>query len=323
MTVVSRRVAISALGIGAVLPAIQASDASAVDSSATTSASEIPGLRMGYADGPYGQIHYRSVRPKASRNLPVMCFHTSPISSVVYDKFLLELGSDRWAIAVDTPGYGGSAPPPQPANWLHTRPTVQIKDYAKAMIALMDQLGIKKINLFGHHTGSSNATEVARTIPDRVQRVVLVSAPVFTPEEVENFYKTWFNPPEPLSYPDYLREHLRLWDSRRVALKEVSDERFVDFVIEWQRSYPRERWSGTAVMVYAAEIARNISELPQPILLLNPLNDDIPVQTKRAAKLPQNPRSRYQELPGWGFGCLDGHAAELTNLVRQFLTDKT
>ena len=134
----------------------------------------VPGLKRGYAEGPYGQIHYRIVKPARSNKTPLMCLHASPLSGAVYETWLQEIGKDRLAVAPDTPGYGGSDTPPAP---------LQIGDFADAMIRFMDEMKIKITDVFGYHTGSLTSVEIARKYPNRIRKVVTISAPNYTPEE--------------------------------------------------------------------------------------------------------------------------------------------
>lgn len=89
----------------------------------------------------------RSARP------PLLCLHPSPLSGLVYDRWLVEIGRDRLALAPDTPGYGSSAAPPQPPA---------IGDYADAMHRFIDEIGLREVDLMGYHTGSLTSVEFAR-----------------------------------------------------------------------------------------------------------------------------------------------------------------
>ena len=64
----------------------------------------------------YGQLHIHVARPlnpaRQTQN-PIMCFHPSPASGWYYRDLIADLGRDRIAIAVDTPGYGESDRPPE------------------------------------------------------------------------------------------------------------------------------------------------------------------------------------------------------------------
>jgi pimeloyl-ACP methyl ester carboxylesterase len=87
-------------------------------------------FRRAYADGPYGQIHYRYVVPAIATKTPLVCLHASPLSGILYENWIEEMGKDRNSYAPDTPGYGGSDTPPSP---------VQIPDFGRAIIRFMDE----------------------------------------------------------------------------------------------------------------------------------------------------------------------------------------
>lgn len=151
----------------------------------------------------------------------------------------------------------------------------------------------------------------------------MISAPVFNEQEIARYQQIWFSPPEPPSLRDYLLQRLRSWGSTRYSFRDVpTEERFGQIMIEWIRSYPREHWSHNAVAMYGLEMPGHLSQLKMPILLLNPLADDIPEVTKRAADLLINKQSRYVELPGWTHGALDGRTKDITKMVRDFLDQK-
>ena len=60
-------------------------------------------VERAYVDGRFGQLHlYRAGPRKDSSRPPLMCFHMSPFSAVIYERFLSEMGKDRLAVAVDT-----------------------------------------------------------------------------------------------------------------------------------------------------------------------------------------------------------------------------
>ena len=68
-----------------------------------------------YVDGRFGQLHvYHAGSAQERDRLPLMCFHMSPFAAVIYEAFLSEMGKDRLAIAVDTPGFGNSDATPTP-----------------------------------------------------------------------------------------------------------------------------------------------------------------------------------------------------------------
>ena len=127
-------------------------------------------IRRAYVNGPYGQMHVRIAGGgRASR--PLICFHLSPLSGVVYENWISEMGRDRMAVAIDTPGYGMSDHPPQP-------PT--IADYAEAMAEAIESLDLNEVDVMGYHTGSKICVELARRRKRLVKHLVMVSAPVYS-----------------------------------------------------------------------------------------------------------------------------------------------
>jgi pimeloyl-ACP methyl ester carboxylesterase len=109
--------------------------------------------RRGYADWQYGQIHFRdtgSAAPGAAstegaRPLPVIMCHQSPQTSKQFTNVYgpLHRRGVR-AIGIDTPGFGESDPCPfVPA----------IEDWAAAVLAVLDHLGIPKAHTWATTPG--------------------------------------------------------------------------------------------------------------------------------------------------------------------------
>ena len=134
--------------------------------------------RRGYADGPFGQVHFQDT---GGDGLPLVLCHQAPITSRQFDTVYPLLAAEGIrAIGIDTPGFGLSDEPD------HV-PTVE--EYATAIPAVLDQLNIAKTNIVGHHTGALIATEVSLQFPDRVNNLILNGPSPFTPEEVIQWNK--------------------------------------------------------------------------------------------------------------------------------------
>jgi pimeloyl-ACP methyl ester carboxylesterase len=78
------------------------------------------------------------------------------------------LAQDRRVIAMDLPGFGLS-PEPDGAE-------ISIPQYARWVNGLSDRLGLGQVELIGNSMGGYVAAEVAIQFPERVARLVLVSA---------------------------------------------------------------------------------------------------------------------------------------------------
>jgi pimeloyl-ACP methyl ester carboxylesterase len=79
------------------------------------------------------------------------------------------LALDRRVVAMDLPGFG-LTPEPDDADG------ISIPRYGRCVNALCDKLGLGRINLVGNSMGGYIAAEVAIQFPERVGRLVLVSA---------------------------------------------------------------------------------------------------------------------------------------------------
>ena len=119
--------------------------------------------RRGYAQGPYGQVHYHEAGP--ANGVPLVMLHQAPVSARQFEPVYPRLAARGIrAIGVDMPGFGMSDPTPfVPGS----------EDYAKAIPAVLDALGLARASILGHHTGALVATEVALQFPARIERLIL------------------------------------------------------------------------------------------------------------------------------------------------------
>ncbi len=266
-------------------------------------------VRKGYVDGRFGQIHYRVAQPESEPSkLPLLCFHMSPYSSIIYEAFLSEMGRDRLTIAMDTPGFGESDPPHAPP---HAPP--QISDYAGAATDLMKALNLSSVDVMGYHTGSKIVLETALQNPTLVNRVVMVSAPLYTDDELAQVKQEYG--PEPLSEDG---SHVQAW--WQSAVRWSMTGRSLDDIgrVFWAKLLnPAISWWGHNA-AFAYDSAMSLSKVTNPILILRP-EDDVWDATARANGLMVHPDSHIQDLPGWSHGFLDLKTAEAALLIRGFL----
>ena len=260
-------------------------------------------VRRGYEKGRFGQLHYRIAKPaNIASQPPLLCLHQSPNSGRIYETFLGAMGTDRIAVAADTPGFGDSDPPPAVPG---------ISDYAAAMGDLIDALGFDEVDLIGYHTGSLTSVELALQRPQQVRRVVMIAAPVFTEKELTEL-RAHFAAVELTRDGSHLAkawvEHV-YWAMPGWTLDHVATQ-FPDALRRPDISW----WGHKAAFDYV--LAEKLPKVRQPTLVLNP-EDDLHEQTLRAKALLAN--GRVHELPGWGHGFLDIHTDEAATIIRDFL----
>src|SRR3954453_18934303 len=81
-------------------------------------------------------------------------------------------GTGGRVIALDLPGFGYSEPP---------NDEISISNYGRCVNALCDEIDLGEVVLIGHSMGGFTACETAIQFPERVERVVLISAAGITP----------------------------------------------------------------------------------------------------------------------------------------------
>lgn len=142
------------------------------------------GIIKGYAQTSAGQVHYRKV---AGEGDPVLFFHRTPVCSSSFEKALNALAGWRPLYAFDTPGSGESFVPP---------PGVALDYYRDVFVEAIDDLGIDRFHLVGHHTGTHFTVEIAAAHPQRTLSMLIDGAMYSLPEEREQAKKRDFSPPQ-------------------------------------------------------------------------------------------------------------------------------
>ncbi|MBM3505064.1 MAG: alpha/beta fold hydrolase [Alphaproteobacteria bacterium] len=262
-----------------------------------------PAVARAYVDTRFGQVHFRFANPATPRRRPILCFHASPMSGRIYDMLLAELGEDRVAIAPDNPCFGDS-------DVMAREP--EIPDFAAAMGDLVDALGLTAFDVMGYHTGSKIAVEMARQRPHQVGRLVLVSAPVYTEEELAEYRGV---------YAAHTADDAGqfLLDRWAMSLKYADPKKPLALI---DRDFMEAGRGGSHIMHWGHRASHNYQHktyLPQvqhPILVLCP-EDDLWVPTRRARPYLKN--GSILELPGRAHGFLALAPKETAGTLRQFL----
>jgi pimeloyl-ACP methyl ester carboxylesterase len=113
------------------------------------------------------RIHYQEAGDEKAP--PMILIHGFISSNLVWNEVFLPLAKAGFrVIAPDLPGYGYSE---KPRDGEYT-----IAAQARAVLGLMDQMGIEKATIVGASYGGAIAAMMALDCPDRVARLVLVGA---------------------------------------------------------------------------------------------------------------------------------------------------
>jgi pimeloyl-ACP methyl ester carboxylesterase len=145
------------------------------------------GIRRQFVDSRFGQLHLRKVVPSGEVEMrtPLVLFHSSPLSSVIYEDLARAMGTDRVVMAMDTPGFGDSERPPAP------QPMAEL---AGAMADALLELGYgrnRRVDLFGRATGATLAIELAAQRPDLVRRLAVATVAFVSGEQQQAMYQEY------------------------------------------------------------------------------------------------------------------------------------
>ncbi len=218
-------------------------------------------IRRGFVENRFGQLHYRIVEP-AERDpdlRPLVLFHSSPLSSVVY-RDLMKAVDDRVVIAVDTPGFGHSDPPPGPPS---------MAELADGVADGLRELGPDQggtFDLFGRLTGSIVALELAARSPELVGHLVLAAVPYFSGDAQAEMYQEYavgYNQPVPEdgSHLDRYWQSIVAERAPGVSMTEAT-ELFLDLI----RAKPVHWWGYHAVFTH--DSVSRVGSLTVPVILL-------------------------------------------------------
>lgn len=261
-----------------------------------------------FTDGDYGQLHYRTAG-KASTLPAVVCLHMVPKSSRLYHQVLPYLAKDRLVIAIDYPGYGESDKPFEQSQ-------ASIENYTKAVWQVLDHLSIDKVDLVGYHTGCMVALESAHLRSTQVNKVINISAPIFTEEEVEAFNQYY----APIELDESGSRFKTMWE--RILYYRgagMTLEMCADSMAENLRGGEAYEWGHAAAFNHAQQYIENIKTLTQPLLVIN-LNDDLNEHSQRVDVLMNN--GERKDYLQWGAGFLDAFPEDASVEILKFLNEK-
>jgi pimeloyl-ACP methyl ester carboxylesterase len=145
-------------------------------------------------------VHYR----KAGTGPLLLLLHQSPQSSLDYVELMGRWASRFTMIAPDRPGCGQSDPLPDAAPGFDR--------YGDATAAFLDAIGIRRVPVYGFHTGASEALSLAARHPQRVVAVAANGVAAVTPAELAEIDRDYL----PLLEPSWDGAHLAwLWARMR------------------------------------------------------------------------------------------------------------
>jgi pimeloyl-ACP methyl ester carboxylesterase len=136
-----------------------------------------------YANCRDGQIHLRESGPADG---PVVAFfHQTASSGAMFEQVMEQLGDRYRCLSFDSPGFGGSY---QPEN------IPDIRFLGDRLLEALDDLGVDRAHLCGHHTGGCVALEMAVAAPERARSLTIIAPVVASEPEKAEYAKTFVRP---------------------------------------------------------------------------------------------------------------------------------
>lgn len=223
--------------------------------------------RRGYADGPYGQIHYREV---GAGGQPLILLHQSPLTGSMFDAAAGLLAQAGYhVVAPDTPGYGLSDTPAQP---------IDISGYASCLPSVLDHFGFETTSILGHHTGAVIAARFAIEHPQKVSAMVLNGVAILSPEERAFFDGLKFAPLVPQADGSHLSA---TWQQRLTTTPGWTDINAMHRYCVDMLAIP-DRYFRAFDAVFAHDIQADIRAIGVPTALLTNTGEDLYGGTQRA-----------------------------------------
>jgi pimeloyl-ACP methyl ester carboxylesterase len=120
------------------------------------------------------QVHVRDEGPRDDP-VPIVLLHGTSASLHTWDGWTRTLREKRRVIRMDLPGFALTGPQPDG--------DYSIAAYVRFVTATLDVLGVRHCVLAGNSLGGQIAWSTAHAVPERVERLILVDAGGYPPEE--------------------------------------------------------------------------------------------------------------------------------------------
>ncbi|MBI4198941.1 MAG: alpha/beta hydrolase [Chloroflexi bacterium] len=253
-------------------------------------------VKRGYVDASIGQVHYRF----AGKGKALLLLHAHPSSSHFYEPVMRVLGDAYYVVAPDLPGFGMSAYPPR-------QPTVP--EYAGVVLELLDALKVTRTSIFGSHTGSAVACEIAASAPKRVEKVILSGPPCYDAQE----RRAWLAKAQGMVLKEDGSHLTTIWE--RMAHHNFDLEGRHEELVWRLKAGPRHIEAYKAVFNY--DMPARLKLVQAPALVMAGEHDSLRGPVEYTARLIKDARTKV--IPGAGMMMAYQDPAGTARIIRDFL----
>jgi len=260
-------------------------------------------IRRGYADTPFGQLHYS----EAGASQVILMLHQTPRSHDEFAELQPRLADSYRTIAMDMIGFGLSACPTT---------HLEIETMAEGGWALLDALRVDSAVLLGHHTGAAVAQEMAVQRPIRTSALVLSAMPWVDAARRAGSHDVGVDRADTAADGSHLTE---LWRLRQPYYPTERPDLLDRFIRDALAPGLDPAEGHRAVSRYPME--ERIAEVTAPVLLLAPTDDPFAAAALPSvtAALSGAQRLEVRPLAGAQVPAMEQCAGQVEVHVREFL----
>jgi len=257
-------------------------------------------IRKGYVDTPHGQIHFRQL--KQVDGVPLVLLHQTASSGMMFERMMTLLSDSFHTLALDTPGFGASFSPPSLFTTHYLSSTLH---------AALTNLGVESCYLFGHHTGSAIAVQMAHDHPAFVKKMVLSGAPLLSDTQINGLKASL----KPFAIAEDGSHLTQVWERIRKRDLTLPLETVHREVLLTQSA--REAAQSTFQAVFEQPFTEQLSALEIPILVMAGEHDTLRASLEPAFSVLKN--GTMKMIPNEGPYICDQNPQAVADVIREFI----
>ncbi len=259
------------------------------------------GRQRGFAATRYGQVHYWAW----GEGPVLLMLHQSAQSSDEYLQIAPHLVDRFRLLAIDQPGHGPSSDPDH---------ELSVEEHTAAVVDVLDELGVNRCHVLGHHGGAYLGLSLAAACRQRVARAVFSGLGLLPQATVDTLLTQPMSRDLPLDEDGEFLQ--RTWPVyRRMTAAGVAPEvTLLPFLVSldartrpYDMHYAILRWDATEAL----------ASHTQPTLLLRGDEDEYSGDVGAVHALL--PHSRYETVTGGGAWLMYEQPEACSALIRDFL----
>ena len=257
-------------------------------------------IRKGYVDTPHGQIHFRQL--KQVDGVPLVLLHQTASSGMMFERMMTLLKDDFHTIALDNPGFGASFQPPSGFS---------IRYISDSLYAALHQLGVESCFIFGHHSGSAIAVQMAHDHPNFIQKMVLSGPPLLNETQINGLKASL----KPFAIAEDGSHLTQVWE--RIRKRDLSLPLDVVHREVLLTQSAREAAQAAFQAVFEQPFQSQLEALELPILVMAGEHDTLRASLESAYQALQNGRMRV--MAGEGPYICDQNPLAVVDVLKEFI----